>query len=89
MLHVPPTRFSLFLQAPLGDYDLFLVFFVSYILHSFDESGHEIGHPKHLPLVRSYLLFQLCYFPLGVANFENSLVFKRFKVFSKSPAVLI
>ena len=89
MLHVSPACFCLFLEAPFRDYDLFLIFFISHILHSFDKSCNKIRHPKHLNFKGSYFFLQLCYLSFRIANPKNSLVFERFKVFSKSPAAMI
>ena len=89
MFHVPPAGFCLFLQTPFWNDYLFLVFFVSYILHGFYEGCDKICHPEHFMFVYFNFLLKLGDFSFGLADLENILVFERLEVLIESPAALI
>ena len=73
MLQVSPACFCFFLQCPLWNYYLFLIFPVCQILHCFYECAHKIAHPYHFSFIYFYLLLQFSNFPFRLTDFKHLL----------------
>lgn len=80
MLQVSPACFCFFLQCPLWNYYLLLIFPVGQILHSFYECTHKITHPYHLSFIYFYLLLQLSNFSFRLSDFKHLLYICRFVI---------